>query len=128
MDTISLIGIGSALLFTGIGAFFAYKCLIYWEHTNISSICAEMSKNRSFLSNNFKLVILAGAFSGLRVLLELIEKFNLIPTITVIQDIFHALYYLDISATMLILSILAIIWYRLLSKINAWDKRVIKIK
>lgn len=128
MDTISLVGISSALLFTCIGAFFAYKCLIYWEHTNISSISAEISKNRSFLSNNFKLVMFTGAFSGLHVLLELIEKFNLIPTIAIVQDIFHVLYYLDISATMLVISILAIIWYRLLSKINAWDKRVIKIK
>jgi hypothetical protein len=128
MNTISLIGISIALLFAGIGAFFAYKCMIRWEHTNINSISAEISKNRSFLSNNFKLVLLTGALSSLHILFELIEEFNLIPTVAIVQDIFHVLYYLDISATMLILLILAIIWYRLLSKVNAWDKRVIKIK
>jgi hypothetical protein len=125
MDSINLIGIGIGLILAGIGAVYAYSCVMLWRHTNITGVGVEVTKDRSFLSNNFKLVIIIGALSSLHILFELVQNLNLIWT-SLTLSIFNVLYYLDLSGVMLALLLLAIAWYKLLSKVNAWDTRWIK--
>ncbi len=122
---ITIIGIGISLLLACAGAFFTYRCWKLWKHTNITSLELWVTKDRSFLTNNFKLFIVIGALSGLHVLFELIERF-VTPSIPFIWDLFYLFYYLNLVSIMVVFLMLAVAWYRLLSKVNAWDKRWLK--
>ncbi len=122
---ITIIGIGISLLLACAGAFFTYRCWKLWKHTNITTLGLWVTRDRSFLTSNFNLVIVIGALSGLHVLLELGERF-VDPSIPFIWNLFYLLYYLNLVSIMVVFLMLAVAWYRLLSKVNAWDKRWLK--
>lgn len=126
MNYISLIGIGISLLLTLIGAIYAYRCWMLWRHTSLSGVGVEVTK-RSFLSSNFKLILIVGGLNGLHVIFETAEALDLLSP-PWLKDIFELIYYLNIVAIMSVLLILSILWYRLLFRVNRWDKRWIKPK
>ncbi|MCX9014257.1 MAG: hypothetical protein OIN89_05620 [Candidatus Methanoperedens sp.] len=116
-----------AIVFVIIGSFYATRSMILWRRTSISGVGAAVTKSRSFLHNNFVLVILVGAFAGLHVLLELIQDTVSIES-PYINGLFYVLYYITLLAIVAILSVLSFMWYKLLLKINEWDKRLISGK
>lgn len=125
MDTSSII-INLAMILVGIGLYFAIKSTLLWRKTNIAGIGIEVTKNKSFLQNNFLLVLLIGAFTGTHVFIDFLK-------LTVVVDapyieILHFMQALSLLAIMLVLSMLSFKWYKLLSKINQWDKRWISGK
>lgn len=122
MDYITGIGIVASFILACIGAFFAYRCWRMWRHANITGLGLWVTKDRSFLSNNFKLVIIIGGLASLHVFFELVEQLD-IQMPQSFWKIFHIMYFFDLIASMAIFLMLAIIWYRLLSKVNTWDKR-----
>lgn len=126
MYYIALVGISVSFILAGIGAFFAYKCWRLWRRSSVSSISIEVTRDRSFLSNNFKLVLIIGGLAALHVFFEMVEYFGLLPQSSFILNVFSIVYFLDLIATMGILLILAILWYRLLLKVSVWDRRWIK--
>lgn len=127
MRSIFLIGISFSLIFACIGAFFAYRCWRLWRHANIAGIGVEVTKDRTFLSNNFKLVIVIGGLAGLHVVFELVQ-FYLSPSTPLIYNLFHFVYFLNLASIMTAFLMLAIAWYRLLLRVNKWDRRWIKGK
>ena len=122
MDYITVIGIGVSLILACAGAFFTYRCWKLWKHTNITSLGLWVTKDRSFLTNNFKLIIVIGALSGLHVLFELWERFVILST-PFIRNIFYLFYFLNLVSIMIVFLMLAVAWYKMLSKVNIWDKR-----
>lgn len=120
------IGIGASLLLTFAGAIYAYRCWMLWRHTSLSGVGVEVTK-RSFLSSNFKLTLIVGGLNGIHVIFETAEALDLVSP-PWLKDIFGLLYYLNIVAIMSVLLILSIMWYRLLLRVNRWDKRWIKPK
>ncbi|MDO9098151.1 MAG: hypothetical protein Q7U60_08520 [Candidatus Methanoperedens sp.] len=127
MSYISIIGISVSLLLTLIGAFFAYRCWMQWRHTHITGIGAEVTKDRAFLSNNFKLVLVIGALNGVRVIFEAAERLDLLSP-PWLWNAFDFLYYLNTITIMSALLILSISWHKVLTKVNRWDKHWIKAK
>lgn len=127
MRFIFLIGISFSLIVACIGAFVAYKCWRLWRHANIAGIGVEVTKDRTFLSNNFKLVIVIGGLAGLHVVFELIE-FYFSSSTPLIYNLFHFVYFLNLASIMTAFLMLAIAWYRLLSRVSKWDRRWIKGK
>jgi hypothetical protein len=125
MEHVSFIGISVLLVLTGIGPFYAYRCWKLWRHTNITGISVEVTKDKSFLSNNFKLVLVVGALSSMNVLFNVVEHFDL-PSAPFIVNMFYSFYYLNLAAIMSAILILAIAWHKLLSRVNRWDKRWIR--
>lgn len=121
----SFIGISVSLVLTCIGPFYAYRCWKLWRHTSITGIGVVVTKDKSFLSNNFKLVLAVGALSSLNVLFNVAEHFDLLSA-PFIVNIFYSVYYLNLAAIMSAILILALSWYKLLSKVNHWDKRWIR--
>lgn len=124
MIDVPLIAISIGFILAGIGAFFAFRCLILWRRISITGVSVEVSKDRSFLSNNLRLVLTIGGLAGLHIFFEMIEQFLTLPAS--IWKIFYFVYYLDLVLMMFVLLILAIVWYRLLSKVSRWDKHWIK--
>lgn len=122
MDYITAIGIGASFVLACTGAFFAYRCWRLWRHTNITGLGLWVTKDKSFLSNNFKLIIIIGGMSSLHVLFELVELFD-IQMSRSFWKVFHIVYFSNLVALMVVFLMLAITWYRLLSKVNTWDKR-----
>jgi len=122
MDYITTIGIGVSFIFACAGAFFAYRCWRLWRRTNITSLGLWVTKDKSFLSNNFKLVIIIGGLASLHVFFELVEQVD-IDASQFFWKIFHIAYFLDLVLLMVVFLMLAVTWYRLLAKVNAWDKR-----
>lgn len=127
MDYITAVGVGVSFILACTGAFFAYKCWRLWRHANITGLGLWVTKDRSFLSNNFKLVIIIGGLASLHVFFELVEQFD-IQMPQSFWGVFHILYFFDLIASMAVFLMLAIIWYRLLSKVSTWDKRWITTK
>ncbi len=127
MSYISIIGISVSLLLTLIGAFYAYKCWMQWRHTHITGIGVEVTKDRAFLSNNFKLVLVVGALNGVRVIFEAAGRLDSLSP-PWLRNTFDFLYYLNTITIMSALLILAISWHKVLTKVNHWDKRWIKAK
>lgn len=127
MTDMPLIGAVIALILAAIGAFFAYKCLVLWKRVDITGVGIEVTKDRAFLSNNFKLVLIIGGLSALHIFLELIERFYSPPT-PFFWEVFYFVYYLDQVLLMLVLLVLAIVWYRLLSRVSRWDRRWVKVE
>ncbi len=127
MDYITAVGVGVSFILACTGAFFAYKCWRLWRHANITGLGLWVTKDRSFLSNNFKLVIIIGGLASLHVFFELVEQFD-IQMPQSFWKVFHILYFFDLIASMAVFLMLAIIWYRLLSKVSTWDKRWITPK
>lgn len=119
------IGIILAVILAAVGAFFAYKCFMLWRQVSTSGIAVEVTKNRSFLSINFKLTLVIGALAGLHLFFEIWEMYGL-PTAPFIWAFYNFFYYLNLTAIMLVLLIMAITWYKLLSKVDRWDRRLIK--
>ncbi len=119
MDYTSFIGISVSLILTVIGPFYAYRCWRLWRHTNTTSIGAVVTQDRVFLSNNFKLVLIVGALSGLNVLFEVAQYFDPLAK-PFIPNVF---YYLNLAAIMTVILILAVSWYNLLSRVKRWDSR-----
>lgn len=119
MDYTSFIGISVSLVLTGAGPFYAYRCWRLWRHTNTASIGVEVTKDRSFLSNNFKLVLIVGALSGMNVLFEVAQSLDLLSPL-LIPNVFS---YLNLAAIMTVILILAVSWYNLLSRVRRWDSR-----
>lgn len=118
MNHIASVGIVVSFILAGIGAFFAYRCWILWGHSNISSIGTEVAKDRSFLSDNFKLILIIGGLAALHVFFELVEYFGFLPANSFILNVFLIAYFLNLIATMAILLVLAILWYKLLLKVS----------
>lgn len=116
-----------AIMFVIIGSFYATRSMILWRRTSIAGVGVEVTKSRSFLHNNFILVLLVGAFAGLHVLIELIQNTISIES-PYINGLFDVLYYITLLAIVMILSVLSFMWYKLLLKINKWDKRLISGK
>jgi len=119
MDYTSFIGIGVSLVLTGAGPFYAYRCWKLWRHINTASIGVEVTKDRSFLSNNFKLVLVVGALSGMNVLFEVARYFDLLSQ-RFVPNVFS---HLVLAAIMIVILILAVSWYNLLSRVRRWDSR-----
>lgn len=122
-----LIILGLAIVFVVTGAFYATRSMILWRRTNIAGVGVEVTKSRSFLHNNFVLVILVGAFAGVHVLLELTQDTITVES-PVIKELFPLIYYITLLAIVVILSVLSFMWYKLLLKINKWDKRLVSGK
>lgn len=78
-----------------------------------------VTQDRVFLSNNFKLVLIVGALSGLNVLFEVAQYFDPLAK-PFIPNVF---YYLNLAAIMTVILILAVSWYNLLSRVKRWDSR-----
>ena len=110
------------MIFVIIGSFFAIKSIMLWRKTNLAGIVIEVTKSRSFLQNNFLMVLLVGAFASIHVFLEFLQ-FTITIESTYINGLFYVLYYLTLLAIVFVLSILSFKWYNLLSKVNQWDKR-----
>ncbi len=127
MDYITGVGVGISFILACAGAFFAYRCWKLWRHTNITGLGLWVTRDKSFLSNNFKLVIIIGGLSSLHVLFELVEQLDILMPQT-FWKVFHIAYFSDLVALMFVFLMLAITWYRLLSKVNTWDKRWITQK
>lgn len=125
MLKLPLIGTAIALILAAIGAFFAYKCLVLWRRIDIKGVGIEVTKDRTFLSNNYKLVLILGGLASLHIFLEIVERFYS-PPAPFFWEIFYFVYYIDQVMLMLVLVILAVVWYRLLSRINRWNRRWIK--
>ena len=122
-----LIIINLAMIFVIIGSYFAIKSILLWRKTNLTGIGVEVTKSRSFLQNNFLLVLLVGAFASIHVFLEFFQHNSSIES-PYINVLFYVLYYSTLLAIVFVLSILSFKWYKLLSRINKWDKRWIKGK
>lgn len=127
MNYISSIGIGVSLVITFMGMVYAYNCWRLWRHTKINSIGAVVTKDRAFLSNNFKLILVVGALSGLHVVFEAMGELHLLLP-QWLRNTFDFLYYLNIITIMSALLVLAISWHKVLTKVNHWDKHWIKAK
>lgn len=127
MNYISSIGIGVSLVITFIGMVYAYNCWRLWRHTKINGIGVEVTKSRTFLSHNFKLVLVVGALSGLHVVFVTMEELHLLSP-PWLRNTFDFLYYLNTITIMSALLVLAISWHKVLTKVNRWDKRWIKAK
>lgn len=125
MNASSII-ISLAMILVGVGLYFATISTLLWRKTNIAGVGIEVTKNRSFLQNNFLLVILVGAFAGTHVFIDFL-KLTVVPETSYIE-ILHFTQALSLLAIMSVLSILSFKWYKLLSKINQWDKRWISGK
>lgn len=125
MIELPLIGISIALILAVVGAVFAYKCLALWRHMNITGVCIEVTKDKAFLSNNFKHVLIIGGLAGLHIFMEMVEQLYS-PPASFFWEIFYFVYYLGLVLLMLVIVVLAIMWYRLLSKVSRWDKRWVK--
>ena len=117
-----LIVINLAMIFVIIGSFFAAKSILLWRKTNLAGIGVEVTKSRSFLHNNFLLVLLVGAFTGIHVFLEFLQ-FTITIESPYFNVLFYVLYYSTLLAIVFVLSLLSFKWYKLLSKVNQWDKR-----
>lgn len=122
-----LIVISFAMAIVVIGSFYAIRSIILWEKTNIAGIGVEVTKSRSFLHTNFMLSSLVGAFVAVHVFLEFIQHTVPIES-TSINRLSLAIYYFTVLAIVSFLFLLAFKWYKLLSKVNKWDKRWIKGK
>lgn len=122
MGYISFIGIGISLVLTCMLPFYAYKCWRLWKHVNIGGIGAMVTKDRAFLSHNFKLILAVGALNGMHVVFEAVEGLGVLSPAW-LRSIFDLLYYVIIIAIMSLLLVLAISWYRLLLKVDRWDRR-----
>lgn len=123
----SFIGAVIALILAAIGAVFAYKCLVLWKRADITGVGIEVTKDKAFLSNNFKLVLIIGGLAGLHIFLELVERFYSSQALF-FWEIFYFVYYLGLVLLMLVLLVLAVVWYRLLSRVSRWDKRWVKVE
>lgn len=126
MTDIPFIGAVIALILAAIGAFFAYRCLVLWKRLDITGVGIEVTKDKAFLSSNFKLVLILGGLSGVHIFLEMVERFYS-PPAPFFWEIFYFVYYSDQVLLMLILLVLAVVWYRLLSRVSRWDKRWVKV-
>lgn len=125
MIELPLIGISIALILAVVGAVFAYKCLTLWRRMNITGVCIEVTKDKAFLFNNFKYLLMIGGLAGFHTFLEMVEQLYS-PPASFFWEIFYFVYYLGLVLLMLFLLVLAVVWYRVLSRVNRWDKRWIK--
>ena len=126
MPELPLTGTGIALILAAIGAFFAYRCVVLWKRLDITGVGIEVTKDRAFLSNNFKLVLIIGGLASLHIFLEMVERFYS-PPAPFFWKVFYFVYYTDLVLLMLVLLVLAVVWYRLLSRVNRWDRRWVKV-
>lgn len=126
MPELPLIGTGIALILAVIGAFFAYRCVVLWKRVDITGVGIEVTKDRAFLSSNFKLVLVIGGLAGMHIFLEMVERFYS-PPAPFFWKVFYFVYYTDLVLLMLVLLVLAVVWYRLLSRVNRWDRRWVKV-
>ncbi len=122
-----LIVISFAMSLVVIGSFYAIKSIILWKKINIAGIGVEVTKSRSFLHTNFMLSSIIGAFVAIHVFLEFIQHTVSIESPS-LNGLSFALYYFTILAIVISLFLLAFKWYKLLSKVNRWDKRWISGK
>ena len=125
MDASSII-INLTMILVGIGLYFTVKSTLLWRKTNIAGIGIEVTKNKSFLQDNFLLVLFIGAFTGTHVFIDFL-KLTIVMEAPYIETL-HFMQILTLLAIMFVLSILSFKWYKLLSKINQWDKRWISGK
>lgn len=86
-----------------------------------------MTKDRSFLQTNFKLVTVSGVLVSLHILYTALADFKLLPSLFT-GNLFYLLYYLKLGLIILFLLILVTSWHKLLSKVNRWDTRWNKIR
>ncbi len=122
MNYTNSIGLGISLALTLIGMLYTYKCWRIWRNSTIPGVCVEVAQCRSFLSNNFKLILLVWTLNGLHVVIGTLESLDLGLTAW-LQNIFNIIYHLNMIIIMSAYLVLAISWYKLLSKINQWDER-----
>ena len=125
MSNISIIGTGISMILIAAGMVFVIKNWVLWRNINLTGIGIEVAKDKSFLSDNFKLFMALSVLSGFNLVFELennLAWFSPPP----LKDLFEVLYYLNIITISSIFLILTIMWYKLLSRVVKWDRRWIK--
>jgi hypothetical protein len=97
-----------------IGLYFAIKAWSSWVRVDDEILRARAFLTKQFLNRNFVLIFITGAFVGLHTLLEFIEIFGYPSALTQFAYPMRIIYFLTLTASMLLLVLLAYYWRKLL--------------
>ncbi len=112
MLLISLISVTLLLILAAIATYLSVKNLLRWKEIGMDTTRARVFLDRSFLSANFKLTLVAVGLVFLHfILMEYIEL-----TGFSMGGVFHVVYFGLFLGSMAALVMLVYIWYKLLHK------------
>lgn len=104
----------------GIGVFFGHRSYILWKRNNLISIAAIVAKERSFLSEIYNLSVTTFLLGILHVAINVVQEYGSLSTSG--KDFVHILYHLNITAMLLLLTVIVVKWYKILATVDRWDR------
>lgn len=107
--------LATTVLIAIIGLYFSIRAWSSWVRVDDEVLRARAFLTREFLNRNFVLIFSTGAFVGLHTLLELIEIFGYPPALTQFAQQIRIISFSTLTASMLLLVLLAYYWRKLLS-------------
>lgn len=108
------------IVIIGIGVFFGHRSYILWKRNNLISIVAIVAKEQSFLSDIYNLSVITFLSGVLHVAINVVQEYGFLSASG--KDLVHILYNLNITAMLLLLTIIVVKWYKILATVDRWDR------
>lgn len=107
--------LGITLLIALIGLYLSILSWSSWRHMDDDVLRARAFLTRKFLTRNFILVFVSGAFMGLHTVLEFFEVFGHPSALMRFVQEIRINYFLTLTFSMFLLVLLAYYWSKLIS-------------
>ena len=107
--------LGITVLIALIGLYFSMLAWSSWRHMDDDVLRARAFLTRKFLTRNFILVFVSGAFVGFHTIFELVDIFGYPSALMRFEQEIRISHYLSLTFSLFLLVLLACYWYKLIS-------------
>ncbi len=107
--------LGITVLIALIGLYLSILSWSSWRHMDDDVLRARAFLTRKFLTRNFILVFVSGAFVGFHTIFQLIEIFGCPSAFMRFEQEIQIVHYLSLTFSLFLLVLLAYYWYKLIS-------------